>query len=58
MIWLLVIMLIVLLTTPVLAQVAPPIDFNDPHWLQDLLLYLATAWLAFLVGQKRNGPGR
>ncbi len=33
--------------------IAPPIDFSDPHWLQTLLLYIATAWLTWMIAAAR-----
>jgi hypothetical protein len=36
---------------------APPIDFGNPHWLNDLLLYLLSAWLAWHLGRANGTKG-
>ncbi len=30
---------------------APPLNFSDPNWLNNLLLYIASAWIAWLLAQ-------
>lgn len=38
--------------------IAPPIDFGNPHWLQDLLLYLLSAWLAWTLGHRAGSNNK
>lgn len=33
------------------------INFQDPNWLRDLLLYIASAWIAWLLAQAKVNGG-